>query len=61
MLQPGRAWDIVVAAICRAMASAAGIEELLHTPPVVGVERVSDDHQECRLTGNWASRMRTRS
>ena len=33
-------WDIVVAVICRAGLGRRVIEELLHTPPVVGVERV---------------------
>ena len=53
-------WDIVVAGDLQGHGLGRRvIEELLHTPPVVGVEQtVSDDHQECRLPGNWASRMR---
>ena len=61
-LQPGVLWDIVVAGDLQGHGLGRRvIEELLHTPPVVGVERVYLMTTKSAGFYNWASRMRTPS
>ena len=55
-------WDIVVAGDLQGHGLGRRvIEELLHTPPVVGVERVYLMTPKVPAHRNWASRMRTPS